>query len=135
MPSSRKAAREQRVREMIRRHDRFTSPPLNPQEYWSAKNYPSDPRHVDWRDPNRYFRTRLHDAALRGDLAKARRLVERDGANPFVKDNNYFFPSAEAEAEGHFEVAAYLRQKMDEAVRRWQQHEKDSGRRYHYRLS
>lgn len=134
MANSEKQAREQRVQAMARRYAEFTSPPLNPQAYWSAKNYPTDPSEVDWRDPTRYFRTRLHVAAQRGDLSEVQRLIEVRGANPFVKDNSFCTPAAAAEDEGHFEVAEYLRERMQEAVQRWKQHEEDSGRRYRYRL-
>jgi hypothetical protein len=135
MTRSKRDAREQRIQAMICKYEKITSPPLNPQAYWSAKNYSTNPQHVDWRDPRRYNRTRLHDAARRGDLGEVQRLVEVQGANPFVKDNNFCLPARDAREEGHLEVAEDLRRKMEETVRKWKQYERTSGRRYRYRIA
>jgi hypothetical protein len=119
MAESRRAAREERVKALMLKYQSTTTAPLNPQAYWCERNYPDDPRHVDWRNPKRFLMTRLHEAALRGDLPEARRLVEESGANPFTKDSSHQFPSFTAWAEGFAEVADFLRGKMDAAIREW----------------
>lgn len=57
--------------------------------------------------------TRLHIAAMDGELEDVIRLVEKEGANPAVLDNTKMTPCDRAKAFGHSKVAEYLRSKMN----------------------
>lgn len=57
--------------------------------------------------------TRLHVAAMDGEYAECKRLIEVEGANPDVIDNNKMNPYKRARAYGHHLVAEYLYTKME----------------------
>eukprot|EP00929_Paragymnodinium_shiwhaense_P038660 TRINITY_DN20404_c4_g1_i1.p1 TRINITY_DN20404_c4_g1~~TRINITY_DN20404_c4_g1_i1.p1 ORF type:complete len:781 (-),score=240.71 TRINITY_DN20404_c4_g1_i1:236-2578(-) len=67
------------------------------------------PGYVDMRPRKRFFAA-IHQAALKGDVEKLRTLVEKYGANPMLPAKNGRKPDYVAEAEGHDEAVAYIKE-------------------------
>jgi hypothetical protein len=72
----------------------------------------TDPEHVDWNDPEDFFRTRLMKAAIDNDIHRVTELVEQHNASLFAKDAENKNALATALAYGNLEVAQYLRSAM-----------------------
>jgi len=105
-------------------------PLCNPWEYSQSKSsYPADPKHLDYRDPKGFFKTRLHRAVAADDLELVRTLV-RQGANPWVADNVGKSPLDLAiNGCASQEIADYLRQEMKRIRRECKRYEEETGRK------
>ena len=123
-PEARRTARM----ELERRH-KLPPRPKNPNEYRYLIDCPADPQHVDWRNPKEWFRTRLHKAAIAGNLHEVRSLIGDRDANPFVRDSSGHTPCFVANGEGHEETAEYLHQVMSRMERVWNEYKLEHGKR------
>ena len=130
MPTVYKLPHEQHLQAQIERHRDalIPEPKVNPWQYSTRRSsYPADRTHVDWRDPQCGYRTRLHQAAYLNDFTKVRSLVETEAASPFVRDRRQDSPLVLAIDWGAALVAMYLADYMEHVYAECHRYEQATG--------